>query len=333
MSPSNAAHTSRLGHSDVTVGRYSIGTAALGGLYTSVDDDDATRLVVGAIERGMNYFDTAPQYGHGTAERRIGVGIQAAIGDGVQRDDLVIATKVGRLIVDDDGPGTPWFADAPPSAAVFAFDRTSILRSLEESLDRLGLDRVDVLSIHDPDDFADQAIDEAYPVLDELRSQGVVRAIGVGMNQSAIPTRFVNETDIDFVLLAGRYTLLEQTALADLVPAARRRGVSLIIGGVFNSGLLANPDADQLYYNYVPAPDEIVARARELRDVCEAHGVSLPQAALAFVRREPAVATTLLGARNLAELDASLRWANEAVPDSLWEDLTDRGLIEELPDD
>ncbi len=319
--------THRLGRSDVEVGPAALGTAALGGLYTSVSEDDADRLIAAALERGINYFDTAPQYGHGTSERRLG----RALRD-VPRDTVTVATKVGRLVVDDPSGNTPWFADAPPSSVVFAFDRDSILRSLDESLQRLGLDRVDVISIHDPDDHADQAIEEAYPTLHELREQGVVRAIGVGMNQSAIPTRFVNETEIDYVLLAGRYTLLEQPALDDLIPAARRSGVSIVIGGAFNSGLLVDPDpTDRVpMYNYVPAPDDVLAHARLLRDICASHGVALPHAALRFCRREPAVTTVLLGSRSVAELDQNLAWMNEPVPAALWDELASRGLISEL---
>ncbi len=243
--------TKNLGASDVQVGRYSVGTAALGGLFTSVSDDDASDLVAAAFDAGISYFDTAPQYGHGLSERRLGRALA-----GLDRSSFTVATKVGRLVVDNpDAAGTEWFPDAPPSDMVFAFDRDSILRSIDDSLQRLGLDRLDVVNIHDPDDFADQAIDESYPVLHELREQGVIRAIGVGMNQSEIPTRFVTETDIDSVLLAGRYTLLDQSALADLIPAARAAGVSVMIGGVFNSGILADPDHSPRY-DYLPARPE-----------------------------------------------------------------------------
>lgn len=321
--------TRRLGRSDVVVDRWSLGTAALGGLYTSVADDDADALVARAFERGVTYFDTAPQYGHGTAERRLGHALA-----GVDRHSYTLATKVGRLVDPDADGSTPWFADAPPSTMVFAFDRDSVLRSLTESMDRLGLDRIDVVSIHDPDDHADQAIDEAYPVLHDLRAQGVIRAIGVGMNQSAVPTRFVHETEIDFVLLAGRYTLLDQSALSDLVPAARRAHVALVIGGVFNSGILADADPASRppTFDYRPAPAAVLERVDSLRRVCAAHDVDLARAALAFPFREPAVASVLLGARSAAELDANLEADADAIPAALWDDLAEQGLIHELDD-
>ena len=314
----------QLGHSGLEVGPFSLGTAALGGLYSSVDDSDAEELIVAALGAGITYFDTAPQYGHGTAEVRLGRALA-----GVDRNSFLLSTKVGRLIIDNPEGDTGKFVDAPPSDAVFAFDRDSILQSIEESLDRLGLDRIDVVYIHDPDDHADQAISESYPVLHELRDQGVISAIGVGMNQSSIPTRFIAETEIDIVLLAGRYTLLDQSGLVDLIPAARRNNVSIVIGGVFNSGILADPD-NAPHFNYESAPDELIDRAKALRVVCERHGTSLMSAALAFPLREPSVGTVLLGARSTAELDQLLEIDIDAVPAGLWSELAEEGLIDEL---
>lgn len=317
--------TKQLGTSGIEVGRYSVGTAALGGLFTAVDDHDASDMVAAALEAGITYFDTAPQYGHGLSELRLGRALA-----GLDRDSFTIATKVGRLVVDNpDAVGTEWFPDAPPSDMVFAFDRDSILQSIDESLQRLRLDRIDVVNIHDPDDFADQAIAESYPVLHDLRDQGVIRAIGVGMNQSAIPTRFVTETDIDAVLLAGRYTLLDQSATADLIPAARSAGVSVVIGGVFNSGILADPD-NSPRFDYRPATPEVIARVHHIREMCRSHNVELIQAALAFALRERAVTSVLLGARNRAELERSLTIDVDAVPNDLWHDLAEEGLINEL---
>ncbi|MGA9278711.1 aldo/keto reductase, partial [Ilumatobacter sp.] len=293
--------------------------------FTSVAEDAATDLVAAAFEAGISYFDTAPQYGHGLSEQRLGRALA-----GLDRDSFTVATKVGRLVVaNPDAVGTEWFPDAPPSDAVFAFDRDSILRSIDKSLERLGLDRLDVVQIHDPDDVADQAIEESYPVLHELRDQGVIRAIGVGMNQSAVPTRFITETDIDAVLLAGRYTLLDQSATADLIPAARAAGVSVLIGGVFNSGILADPD-NSPRYDYLPASPEVIARAHRIRDVCRRHHVDLIQAALAFVMRERAVTSVLLGARSRSELEQSLAIDVDTVPDELWRELSEEGLIHEL---
>jgi D-threo-aldose 1-dehydrogenase len=196
-----------------------LGTAALGGLFRHVSDDDAQAVVQRALDRGLTYLDTAPQYGHGTAERRVGEVLRE-----VPRTSFVLSTKVGWLIEEAADAQGSIFADAPPSRAVFDFSRDGVLRSLEQSLDRLGLDRVDLVYLHDPDDHKHQALDEAYPALEELRASGVVQAIGVGMNQSRIPTRFVRETDIDVVLLAGRYALLDQSGADDLLPEAAARG-------------------------------------------------------------------------------------------------------------
>ena len=314
----------RLGYSTVEVGRFSLGTAALGGLYSPVDESDADELIATALAAKISYFDTAPQYGHGTSEVRLGRAL-----DGIDRSSFMLSTKVGRLIIDNPEGDTGIFADAPPSDAIFAFDRDSILRSIDESLARLGLDRIDVVYIHDPDDHADQAIRESYPVLHELRDEGVIGAIGVGMNQSSIPARFISETEIDAVLLAGRYTLLDQSGLTELIPAARSNGVSVVIGGVFNSGILADPD-NAPHFDYQSAPDALIVRAHALRAVCERHETSLITAALAFPLREPSVATVLLGARSKAELDQLLEVDIDAVPAELWEELAEEGLIDEL---
>lgn len=314
----------RLGNSAVAVSTIGLGTAALGGMYTSVSDADTEALVALAIDRGLTYFDTAPQYGHGMAERRLGRALQT-----VDRDSYVLSTKVGRLVIDDPNARSDRFMDAPPSRVEFFFDGESIKRSLSESLERLGLDRVDIVYLHDPDDHMDQAIAEAYPVLHEMRAQGVVGAIGAGMNVSAPLTRFVTETELDAVLLAGRYTLLDQTSLVDLIPAARERDVSVVIGGVFNSGILGDPDNNPMF-DYDPASPEVIARARAIRDICVAHGVTLVEAAVAFAMREPAVTTVLLGARNVGELEQNLAVDPSAIPDELWGELAEEGLIHEL---
>ncbi len=310
-----------LGSTTVQVGPISVGTAALGGLYRSVTDQDATDMVEAALAAGLRYFDTAPQYGHGTSEVRLGRALR-----GRDRDSYVLSSKVGRLVHPAEDGDTGIFADAPSSNVELRFDRESILRSLEESLQRLDVDRLDVVYIHDPDEHADQAIDEAYPVLHELRDAGVIRAIGVGMNQSAIPTRFVEETDIDVVLLAGRYTLLDQTGARDLIPAARRRGVSIVIGGVFNSGILADPDSSPMF-DYSPAPAAIIERTALIRTTCERHGVALARAAVAFPLREPVVATVLMGARDRAELEQNLSLDLAGIPEDLWTDLAEQGLV------
>jgi D-threo-aldose 1-dehydrogenase len=319
-----ARETRRIGSTDVQVSRLSLGSAPLGGMGTSVPDEVATAVVQSALDAGLTYVDTAPHYGRGVAEQRL----RRALA-GRPRDSFVLSTKVGRLIEPVDGPAdTTEFQDAGATKAVFDFSADGVKRSLSDSLERLGLDRVDVVLIHDPDDYADQAISEAYPVLAEWRDQGVVGAIGVGMNQGAVPTRFVRETDIDCVLLAGRYTLIDQAGQADILPAAAERGVSIIIGGVFNSGVLADPRPDATF-NYSQAPADLIERARAIRDVCTEHGVTLPAAALRFPQAHPAVATVLMGARSTEEVAANLAAFDAEIPPALWSDLGERGLLPE----
>ncbi len=294
------------------ISSFGLGTAPLGGLFASVADDEATRVVQRAIELGMTYLDTAPQYGHGTAERRVGAALRS-----LPRTSFVLSTKVGRIITPDANAQTGIFADAPPSRAEFDFSASGIERSLVESLERLGLASVDIVYLHDPDDHADQAIGEAYPVLARLRSEGVIGAIGVGMNQPEIPTRFVRETDIDVVLIAGRWSLLDRSAGVELLPECERRRVRVVVGGVFNSGILADPRPGTTF-DYRPATNDQVETALQLRRVCESRGVPLIAAALHFPFRHPAVTGVLIGARSVAELDANFAAASVEIPDDLW---------------
>jgi D-threo-aldose 1-dehydrogenase len=290
-------------------------------MFAHVPGEQATALVHGALAAGLSYVDTAPQYGHGVAEERVGAALA-----GVDRATYVLSTKVGRLVVAREGGDTGIFADAPPSDVVFDFSREGVMRSFEASLERLGLDRVDVLYIHDPDDHEEEALAQAYPAIEELRAQGVVRAIGVGMNQSRIPTRFVRDTDVDAVLIAGRLSLLDQSAARDLVPACRERGASLVVGGVYNSGVLADPRGAATY-DYAPAPPEVVERALRLDEVCGRHGVALKAAAIQFPLRYPEVASVLTGARSSAELGDNLAAFEAQVPAALWEELEAEGVL------
>jgi D-threo-aldose 1-dehydrogenase len=307
--------------------RLGLGTAPLGNLYAAIDDDAAAAAVDAAWAAGIRYFDTAPHYGVGLAERRLG----AALADR-PRDDYVLSTKVGRLLVPDPagaGKQDPHgFAVEATTRREWDFSRDGVLRSLEQSLERLGVDRVDVVYLHDPDAHWAEASTTGVAALVELRDQGVVRAIGAGMNQSAMLTRFVRETDVDLVLCAGRYTLLEQGAEDDLLPAALERGVGVVVGGVYNSGLLSTrrPPADA-QYDYAAAPPEVVARANRIADVCEAHGVTLPEAATVFPQRHPAVVSTLLGLRDPGQVAEGVARAATVVPDAVWTDLEAAGLL------
>ena len=275
----------------------------------------------------MRYFDTAPHYGLGLAERRLGAALA-----GRPRDEFVVSTKVGRALVptpenahqlDDGGFHVP-----AEYRREWDFSRDGILRSLEQSLTRLGMDRVDVVYLHDPDHHWQQASTEGIPALIELRDQGVVRAIGAGMNQSAMLARFVSDCDIDLVMLAGRFTLLDQGALDDLLPLALECGVGVVAAGVYNSGLLGRAVVpDDAHYEYEAAPAALLARARAIAELCGAHGVTLPDAAVQFPLRHPAVVSAVLGARNGEQMQGGLDRDSVAIPDALWSDLEDAGFI------
>ncbi|MET8333902.1 aldo/keto reductase [Streptosporangium canum] len=310
----------------LSVSEYGFGAAPIGNLFTAVGDDEARATVDAAYDAGFRYFDTAPHYGLGLSERRLGAALA-----GRPRDSYTLSTKVGRLLVpaptggpagrDDQGFDVP--ADL---RRVWDFSRDGVRRSLEESLLRLGLDAVDIVLIHDPDDHWEQAVSEAYPALAELRDQGVVKAVGVGMNQSEMLARFVRETGVDMVMLAGRHTLLDQSGEEELLPLCQERGVSVVAAGVFNSGLLATHDPSGTY-DYAPAPAPLLARARRIAAVCESHGVTLPQAALAFPLRHPAIASVVVGARSAAEVTRNAALTARPVPEDLWAELAAEALI------
>jgi D-threo-aldose 1-dehydrogenase len=313
----------RLGRSGVAVTEISFGGAAIGNLFTAVTDDDARAAIDAAWDGGIRTFDTAPHYGLGLSERRLG----AALRDR-PRGEYVISTKVGRLLepTPPTGPSTAGGRDTEgfdvPAGLVrqFDFSADGIRRSLAASLGRLGLDRVDIALIHDPDAHGEQALREAYPALARLRAEGVVRAIGVGMNQPEMLTRFVRETDIDVVLVAGRYTLLDQSAADTLLPAALERGVSVIAAGVFNSGVLAAP-APGATYDYEAAPGSLISRALRLQEICAESGVPLRAAAARFPLAHPAVASVLIGARSAAEVTDAITLRGLDIPAELWQSL------------
>jgi D-threo-aldose 1-dehydrogenase len=307
--------------------RLGFGGAVIGNLFTAVDDATARAAVDAAWESGVRYFDTAPHYGLGLSERRIGEALRER-----PRAEFALSTKVGRILEPAfPAPGADARDDQGfdvPAAYTrrWDFSGDGVRRSIDESLGRLGLDHIDIAYIHDPDDHVEQALDEAYPALEKLREEGVLGAIGVGMNQSAVPTRFVTETDIDVVLLAGRYTLLDQSGADDLLPAALERGVAVILGGVFNSGLLADPRAAATY-DYQPAPAEILRRALEIEAVCAEFGVPLRAAALQFGFTHPAVASALVGVRDAAQVRDCAAMAGVPIPETLWRALRERGLL------
>jgi D-threo-aldose 1-dehydrogenase len=304
----------------------SLGCAQLGNLYAPITDDEARATVDAAWEQGIRYFDTAPHYGLGLSERRLGAALA-----GRPRPDFILSTKVGRLLepvshphgLDDEG-----FVVPATHRRAWDFSRDGVHRSLEASLTRLGLDRVDIVYLHDPDDHRTEAFGTAYPALEELRAQGVVSAIGAGMNHTAMLADFARHTDMDVLMLAGRYTLLEQGALDELLPICEQRGTRIVAAGVFNSGLLARcTPADGARYNYADAPQELVARARGIAAICQRHGTSLPATALAFPLAHPAVVSVCVGARSPEQIDRNIRLHRSDVPAAVWSDLRKEGLL------
>jgi D-threo-aldose 1-dehydrogenase len=315
-----------LGGSGLTVTLLGLGTGSLGGLFEPVEEEAAHEAVRRAYQMGVRTFDTAPLYGFGLAERRLGRALSA-----YPRDSYVLSTKVGRLLRRDAPPDhmarTYYYpkvdSDLDP---VFDFSYDATMASFEESLERLGLDRVDIVHIHDPDDHWEQAISGAYPALHELRRQGVIRAVGAGMMQAGMLARFAREGDFDCFLVAGRYTLLDHSALPELLPLCLAKGIRLFIGSPYNTGLLIDPGPDSTF-DFMPAPAEVVERAQRLQAVCRRHGVPLMAAAIQFPFAHPAVATVLTGARSVAELEENARMMRVEIPPGLWAELRDAGLL------
>lgn len=269
--------------------RMGLGTAQLGDLFTPIDQADANAIVEAALERGVRHFDTAPHYGLGLAEQRLGIALGTR-----DRDDVTISTKVGRII---EGTGVG-------ARRRWDFTREGVEESLSSSRQRLGTERVDIAFIHDPDEHVDDAMTHAAPALMRMRDQGDVGAVGVATRDITALQRFVEEVDIDVVMIAGRLTLLDHTALRELVPACVARGVSVMNAGVFNSGVLAtDTPAPQGHYEYRPPSDEILRRARELAAAAGRHGYTLPEAAVAFAMRPaPPVISVVIGAESPAQV-------------------------------
>jgi D-threo-aldose 1-dehydrogenase len=312
----------QLGRTALSVTRFGLGTAPLAGLFEEVDEGQALRVIERAWEAGIRFFDTAPLYGHGLAELRLGRVLRER-----PRAEFTLATKVGRLLRADVPPEPGQvFRGVPPVNPLFDFSYDGVMRSVEESLERLGLSRIDVLHIHDPDNHFDEALSGAYRALTQLRTDGVIGAVGAGMNQSEMLTRFAREGEFDCFLLAGRYTLLEQGALDELLPVCLEQGIAIIAGGVYNSGILADPKPGA-HYNYKAAPAHLLERAQRIRAVCERHGVSLKAAAVQFPLGHPAVASVVIGCRSLAQLDESLEMFEVDIPPALWQELKTEGLL------
>ena len=309
-------------------GTLGFGAAGIGNLYRAMDDAVAAATGEAAWQGGVRYFDTAPHYGLGLSELRLGAALA-----GKPREAFLLSSKVGRLLVPHPAPTPDDLADGfdVPGDLARQWDPTEsgVRRSIEGSLQRLGVDRIDIAYLHDPDDYDLEAgITEALPALARLRDEGVVRAIGVGTNSAEAAAECVRRGDLDLVMLAGRYTLLEQPALTELLPLCLDRGVGVVNVGVYNSGLLArNTVPDDAHYNYAQAPPEVVARARQIAAVCNEFDVALPAAALAFSLRHPAVQAVVVGASSPEQMQQNLDRAADVIPEELWSALAERGLI------
>ncbi|WP_432584743.1 aldo/keto reductase [Streptomyces sp. HD1123-B1] len=316
----------KITNTDVKLTELGFGAAPIGNLYQVTPADEAAAAIGTAWDAGMRYFDTAPHYGLGLAERRLG----AALRDH-PREHYVFSSKVGRLLVLNERPrgvDSEGFVVRDDQRRQWDFSRDGVLRSLEETLERTGLDRLDIVYVHDPDDHWKQAAEEALPTLAELRDDGVIGAIGAGMNQSAMLARFLRETAADVVMLAGRYTLLDQSALDDVLPAAQEHGKSVVAVGVFNSGLLAcDRPALGMKYDYEDAPAALVARARAIAEICEEHSTPLPAAAIAFPFSHPRIINVTLGMRSPEQVRRNIELHRRPISQGLWDDLRAHGLI------
>ncbi|WEB43463.1 aldo/keto reductase [Streptomyces yunnanensis] len=318
-----------LGRSGVVVPPLGLGCAPLGNLYRAVPEERAEAVVRTALATGARYLDTAPHYGVGLSEERLGRALR-----GVDRAGYVLSTKVGRRLrplAPGETAAGEGFVATPARARVRDLTRDGIRATLEASLDRLGVAAVDIVYLHDVEDHLREVYETGYPALAALRAEGTVRAIGFGMNHSGVLARLVADLDVDVVLCAGRWTLLERTAVDDLLPVCARRGTSVVVGGVYNSGLLADPSPGAPY-DYAPAPPAVLARARRLAAVCAEFDVPLKAAALRFPFGHPAVAAAVVGAAAPAEAAENAALFRHPVPDGLWHALVARGLLDpDLP--
>ncbi|MGB1893664.1 MAG: aldo/keto reductase [Candidatus Latescibacterota bacterium] len=333
-----ASDRQRVGTRGLEVTRLGLGGTAFGNMYARLDETDAEAIVQAAYTEGIRYCDTAPLYGYGLSEARLGQGLLS-----VPRDDMVLSSKVGYMLVprsEGQEDHTP-FVDIPPLTSIFDYSREATLRSIEGSLERLQTDRLDIVLIHDPDESRsndpdwqpgdrghfDEVMEGAYPALCKLREEGVIGAIGLGMNQWQMLADFARAGDFDCFLLAGRYTLLEQESLRELLPLCLEKDVRIIIGGPYNSGILATGAIDGAMYNYAPANDQLLGRVRQIEAVCARHEVPLKAAALQFPFGHEAVATTIPGARSAEEIQDNVRLIEHPIPDDFWAELKAESLI------
>jgi D-threo-aldose 1-dehydrogenase len=329
-------HFDRIGNGGITFTELGFGTAPLGNLYRAVPDEDANATLEAAWATGSRYYDTAPLYGLGLAETRLNAFLR-----GRKRDDYVLSSKVGRLMrvaPPEQRTGIGKFFDTPSRREVYDYSYDGVMRSFEASLERLGVDRIDILFVHDVDIFthgskeaSDRRIEEfmssGYYGLLSLRDQGVIKAFGGGINEWQVAQTLAERGDFDLFLLAGRYTLLEQDALATFLPLCQKRGIGIVLGGPYNSGVLATGPKPGAYYNYSEAPKEILDRVARIEAVCQRHGVRLIEAALQFPLQHPSVVSVIPGGQRPAEVESNRALLDVKIPAALWADLKQEGLL------
>lgn len=325
----------KFGRTDIEVTSFGFGTAPVGNIFREIDEETSAAMFERAWEAGVRFFDTAPMYGHGLSELRTGQALRWKT-----RDDFVLSSKVGRLLRPAKRETinfAPW-TNAAPFTMHFDYSYDGTMRSVEDSLQRLGLERIEMCFIHDIDVFTrgseqpevfERAMDGAWRALEKLRDEKVVKAIGVGVNEWRVCHEALKRRDFDGFLLAGRYTLLEQEALDEFLPLCEARGAAVIVGGGFNSGILATGAIDGAKYNYAPAPADILEKVRKIEAVCAKHAVPLAAAALQFVVAHPAVPSFMAGTRTVEQLDQNLAWFAHPIPGAFWTDLKEKGLLRE----
>jgi D-threo-aldose 1-dehydrogenase len=329
-------HFDRIGNGGIDFTELGFGTAPLGNLYRAVSDADAEATLDAAWNAGVRYFDTAPLYGLGLSETRLNPFLR-----GKKRDDYVLSSKVGRIMAvcpPEQRTGIGKFFATPSRREVYDYSYDGVMRSFEASLERMGVDRIDILFVHDVDIFthgskeaSDQRIDEfmrsGYYGLLSLRDQGVIKAIGGGINEWQVAQTLAERGDFDLFLLAGRYTLLEQEALESFLPLCQKRGIGIALGGPYNSGILATGPRPGAYYNYDAAPAHILERVAKIEAVCLRHGVKLIEAALNFPLLHPSVMSVIPGGQRPSEVEANRALLDKPIPAALWEDLKREGLM------
>lgn len=325
----------KFGRTDLNVTAFAFGTAPVGNIFAEIDEATSSALFETSWQAGVRFYDTAPMYGHGLSEMRTGQALRWKT-----RDDFVLSSKVGRVLHPAKRSSidfAPW-VNAAPFTMEFDYSYDGTMRSVEDSLQRMALERIDIVFIHDIDVFTrgkdqpevfNQAMDGCYRALDRLRSQGVVKAIGVGVNEWEVCHAALKQRDFDCFLLAGRYTLLEQDALNDFLPLCQERGAAVLVGGGFNSGILATGARPGAKYNYAPAPAHILDKVTKIEAVCATFNVPLPAAALQFVVAHPAVPSFCAGTRTVAQLQQNLAWFSHPIPAAFWAELKRQGLLRE----